>query len=74
MTSNQICSDALRELRLEQGLSKPELAAKSGVPVSVIYRLENGQTTRPFMSTVRLLAKALRVEPRDLLASTDAVS
>ncbi len=55
----------LAEWRRRRALALRDLAAKSGVGVSTINRLELGhQLARP--STVRRLAEALNVEPDDL--------
>lgn len=72
MYTTRICAATLRELRLDRALSVPQLAKESGLPLAVIYRLENGDTTRPFMTTLRALAAALQVEVKDLLIREDA--
>jgi transcriptional regulator with XRE-family HTH domain len=58
--------ERLRELREERALSMRELAARSGVAHQTIYRLEHGQSNAQ-PRTVRHLAEALGVEPRELL-------
>ena len=56
----------LRELRERRALSLRELSALSGVNYNSIWRIETGRTgAKP--RTVRLLAAALGVEPRELL-------
>jgi transcriptional regulator with XRE-family HTH domain len=55
----------LQEWRERRSLSIRELASLSGVAASSISRLERGQNA-PHPKTVRLLAKALGVEPPDL--------
>ncbi|MGM0500817.1 MAG: helix-turn-helix domain-containing protein [Bacillota bacterium] len=45
-------------LRLDEGLSQEELAAKSGMRQSVISRIENGES-EPRIETVNKIAKAL---------------
>jgi transcriptional regulator with XRE-family HTH domain len=57
--------DNLRRLRLEQFLSQAELARRAGLHALTITRLEGG-TTAPSTRTVRGLAQALTVEPREL--------
>jgi transcriptional regulator with XRE-family HTH domain len=57
--------DNLRRIRLEQFLSQAELARRSGVHPLTVTRLENGKTA-PSTRTVRALAQALSVVPRDL--------
>ena len=56
----------LRRLRREQALTLVELGERSGVADGTISRLENEH--RPArLSTVRKLAEALGVEPRELM-------
>jgi transcriptional regulator with XRE-family HTH domain len=58
--------ERLRELRREQVLSLRELEEKSGVSYNTIWRLEDGrQGAHP--RTIRKLADALGVEPRELV-------
>lgn len=45
-------------LRLDEGLSQAELAAKAGMQQSVISRIENGES-EPRIETVIKIAKAL---------------
>ncbi len=49
----------VRDARLARGWSQEELAARSGVSVRTIQRIENGG--RPGLGTARLLAEALDV-------------
>jgi transcriptional regulator with XRE-family HTH domain len=55
----------LRRQRLEHYLSQAELARRAGVHALTITRLEAG-TSAPSTRTVRALADALGVEPREL--------
>ncbi len=56
----------LKRLRTERALSLRELSAGSGVSFDTIGRLELGkQDARP--RTVRALAEALGVEPKQLM-------
>ena len=56
----------LREARERALLTQEELAAKSGVTVSTISRLENGlQAAR--ISTIRKLAAAAETTAKDLI-------
>ncbi|PXY29108.1 XRE family transcriptional regulator [Prauserella coralliicola] len=64
----------LRDARRRAGLTQDELAARSGVGVRTIRRLETGSGTDPRIGTVTLLAVALDVtqdERRGLLAAAD---
>jgi transcriptional regulator with XRE-family HTH domain len=59
----------LKELRRERVLSLRELEEKSGVSYNTIWRLEDGrQGAHP--RTVRRLAVALGVEPKELIQET----
>ena len=65
-------ADNLRRLRLERFLSQAELARRAGMHAITITRLEAGDQA-PTTRTVRALAEALEVQPRDL-ASPDEVA
>jgi transcriptional regulator with XRE-family HTH domain len=58
--------DRLKDLRIEQALTQRELAEKAGIGVNTANRIELNET-EPHMSTVRKLARALGVEPRELV-------
>ncbi len=59
--------EKLKALREEQALSLRELAEASGVSHTTVWEHERGkESAHP--RTVRLLAKALGVAPRDLIA------
>jgi transcriptional regulator with XRE-family HTH domain len=56
----------LRELRVERALSLRALGERSGVAYDTINKLELGR--RPaHASTIRKLAEAMSVEPRELM-------
>ena len=55
----------LREWRQRRLLTQEELAAKSGVGVNTIIRIEAGQWPR--ISTLRKLAATLEVTPDELI-------
>jgi len=55
----------LRELRLRRALSQRDLAKLSGVAQTTIVRLEAGNAAAN-PSTMRKLAKALKISPADL--------
>ncbi len=60
--------ERLRELRRRRVLSMRELEEKSGVSYNTIWRLETGKTgAQP--RTIRKIAKALGVDPSELLKS-----
>jgi transcriptional regulator with XRE-family HTH domain len=60
----------LRRARLDRLLTQRELAAKAGLTQATVQRIETG-ATKARISTVRKLAAALGVEPRQLIASQD---
>jgi HTH-type transcriptional regulator, competence development regulator len=56
----------LRRLRRERALSQRDLSHLTGVAFDTISRLETGkQEAQP--KTIRKLAEALRVEPKELM-------
>jgi transcriptional regulator with XRE-family HTH domain len=60
----------LRELRRRKVLTLEELAQKAGVGRNTIWRLEHGvMGAQP--RTIRKLAKALNVEPEQLVKTGD---
>ena len=56
----------IRELRIEKGLSQEKLANEAEVPLSQIGRIERGENN-PTISTLYVLAQALKIELRDLI-------
>jgi transcriptional regulator with XRE-family HTH domain len=59
----------LREIRQRRALAIKDLAARSGVTVSTISRIETGKQ-RARHVTIRKLAAALGVEPEALTEGT----
>jgi len=58
--------ERVRELRLERGLSQEELAAKAGLHRTAISFIEIAKRSST-LETVERLARALRVQPVDLM-------
>ena len=58
--------DKLRALREERVMTLRELGNKAGVSKDTIWRLEHGRSGA-YPSTIRKLAQALEVEPRELI-------
>jgi transcriptional regulator with XRE-family HTH domain len=58
-------ADNLRRLRVERFLSQRELARQAGLHAITLVRLEAGRAA-PSTRSVRALAAALGVDPRDL--------
>ena len=64
--SVEVDGQRLRQLRVERALSLRALGERSGVAFATINKLENGH--RPArLATIRKLAEALGVEPRELM-------
>ena len=59
--------ERLKELRRERVLSLRELEERSGVSYNTIWRLETGRTTEARPRSIRALARAMGVEPHELL-------
>jgi len=57
---------ALKMMRERQFLTQADLAARSGVSRVTINRIEQ-QLLEPRFSTIRKLARALKVEPSELV-------
>jgi transcriptional regulator with XRE-family HTH domain len=58
--------DRLRNLRVRRALTQEELANKADVGTNTVARLERNET-EPHMSTLRKLAKALDVDPSEIV-------
>ena len=58
--------DRLRDLRVRRALTQEELAGKSDVGTNTVARLERNES-EPHMSTLRKLARALDVDPAELI-------
>jgi transcriptional regulator with XRE-family HTH domain len=58
--------ERLKALRSEHVLTLRELAEEAGVSKDTIWRLENGHS-EAYPSTIRKLARALGVQPRELV-------
>ena len=66
----EVDSARLRRLRRERALSQRELSRMTGIAFDTISRLETGkQRAQP--RTIRKLAEALGVEPRELMKGDD---
>ena len=64
----KIDGEKLRELRRSRFLTRDELAEQSGVARDHIGRLERGEIPgESRMGTIRKLAKALEVDPTELV-------
>ena len=63
--------DRLRELRRRRVLTLRELEEVSGVSYATVWRLESGRSTEARPSTIRKLARALGVEPEELIVGSE---
>lgn len=63
--------ERLRALRSEHVLTLRELAEEAGVSKDTIWRLENGHS-EAHPSTIRKLARALGVQPKELVRTGGA--
>lgn len=59
-------ASSIRSLRLRNGLSQRQLAARMSVPRTYVSKIENEKAT-PTLSSLERLAKALEVSVPDLL-------
>ncbi len=62
--------DKLKEIRTRRFLTQEELAERAGVSPATIVRVERNQA-EPHISTMRKLARALDVDPTELLGEDD---
>lgn len=63
-TTAMIIPSRIRQLRKEHGLTQEDLAAKAGLGVATIQRLERGEA--PSASTIASIAAALCLTPDSL--------
>ena len=63
----QVDGARLRQLRQERALSLRELGERSGVAFDTINKLENQRRRGAQPRTIRRLAEALGVEPKELM-------
>ena len=66
----------IKSIRLERGLTLPQLSEKAGVSIGLLSQLENADdaSANPNLQTLRKIAKALDVTVADLLGTTVAMS
>jgi DNA-binding Xre family transcriptional regulator len=63
----EVSNTKLRRLRQERAWSIRELSERAGVSTETIYSLEHGRREWAWPRTIRKLAEALDVEPRELM-------
>src|SRR5437667_263570 len=57
----------IQTLRLEKGLTLPQLAEKANVSKGFLFQIEDDGKTNPSLETLNKLAKALEITLADLL-------
>ena len=57
----------LARIRKEKGLTQMQLCKKARVSQGYLAKLERGDKTSPTLATLQRLAKALKVNAKDLL-------
>jgi transcriptional regulator with XRE-family HTH domain len=67
----EVSDTKLRWLRRERAWSIRELSERAGVSTETIYSLEHGRREWAWPRTIRKLAEALDVEPRELMKGED---
>ncbi|WP_103564919.1 helix-turn-helix domain-containing protein [Actinomadura rubteroloni] len=65
-------ADRLRSVRKRRGFTQRELAAASGVSLSLIRKIEQAEREDTRLETLRKLAKALEVSTSDLIVAPEA--
>jgi transcriptional regulator with XRE-family HTH domain len=60
--------EKLKAARRQAMLTQGELAKKAGVGITTIVRIERNHIPEPRVATLRKLAQALEIDPRQLLA------
>ena len=63
----RISGEKLRRVRDKRLLSQRELAEKAGLSPTTILKLETGKVDDPHPRTIRKLARALEVDPSELV-------
>ena len=63
-------SRAIRQARLNQGLSLRALSARAGLPYSTLSKLENGKMALTYDKMIRL-AQALKVDLKDIISDAE---
>jgi transcriptional regulator with XRE-family HTH domain len=64
----------LKKYRRIAGLTQQQLADKAGVDATIISRLERGARATASYATIVRLARALNLEPEELVAVTKRAS
>ncbi|WP_335755860.1 helix-turn-helix domain-containing protein [Streptomyces malaysiensis] len=62
----------LQEVRKRRGMTQRQLASASGVSLSLIRKLEQGERADTRLETARQLAQALRIPTTTLIADHEA--
>lgn len=65
--------DKLNELKKEKGLTKKQIADKTGLPERTIIRILAGETDNPYLTTLIPIVNALGGSLDDIFADTKVV-
>ena len=68
MVVTETTGEKLKRIREDLSFSQRELAEEADVSPATVNKIETGEVKRPHPSTMRKIAKALGIEPRDLRA------
>lgn len=72
ISSLQSLGERLKELRLERGFSTlAQLSSRCGVSAAQLSRIESGKQKNPRSETIQRIAKALNIEPSELVSEED---
>lgn len=74
MDVNTTFRQSLERLMLEKDVNAPEIARRSGLNRRMVYDIIEGRSQSPKIDTVFKIAKALGVDPGQLLGFPPAVS
>jgi transcriptional regulator with XRE-family HTH domain len=66
--SKVLIGEEVKIWRLRRAMTQAELAEKANVGINTIIRIERNQT-EPRPPTIRKLAEALRIDPKELIKS-----
>jgi len=68
MSIETVLPKNIKKYRKKLGWSQQDLAIKSGLPLSIITKIEQGITTQPTIQTVTKIAKSLSVSIEMLIS------
>ncbi len=73
MVEREQLGERIKRLRRQRLMTQEQLAKEAGIAPSTVYMIESARgRDYPRFGTIRKLAKALDVDPRDLVGEDDA--